>query len=239
MLQLSRVIGHRGVAGVAPENTLDAMQKAHELGIEWVEFDVMLTKNHEVVVFHDMVLDRTTNGKGKVLESNYEDIAKLDAGEWFDKNFSGAHVPTFSEILQFIKKLNIKINVEIKSPPGTERRVAEKVINLLEEHWPSDISPPLLSSFSVACLTEIRRLNSDIWIGLVMSSWQPKWQQAVDGINAQSVHLNYKALTVERVREIKKTGRAVLAYTVNDSEIAQQLFEWGVTAVFSDFPNQI
>ena len=239
MLQLSRVIGHRGVAGLAPENTLNAMQKAYELGVEWVEFDVMLTKNGEAIVIHDITLDRTTNGTGNVAEVNYEDIAKLDAGEWFAKEFSGAHVPTFSEILQFIKKLGIKINVEIKPTPGAEIKTAQKVLTLLEEHWPSNISPPLISSFSIASLLEVRRLNADVWIGLAIHGWQSNWQRAADEIDAQSIHAHYKMLNAKRIQEVKQTGRAVLAHTVNDSDIAKQLFEWGVTAIFSDFPNKI
>ena len=77
-LKLPKIIGHRGCAGYAPENTLEAIHTAADMGIEWVELDVKITKDEVPVIFHDETLDRTTNGSGNIAERTYEEIQELD-----------------------------------------------------------------------------------------------------------------------------------------------------------------
>ena len=154
-LQPERVIGHRGACGYAPENTLASMAKAHALGVEWVEFDVMLAACGTPIVIHHETLHRTTNGKGNVAKIPYQHIALLDAGAWFGKEFAGQRIPTFSELLQYVSQLKLNVNVEIKPTAGKEIATAEAVINLLKQYWPCDISPPLVSSFSILNSSEL------------------------------------------------------------------------------------
>jgi glycerophosphoryl diester phosphodiesterase len=99
-LQFDKVIGHRGACGYAPENTLSSMNKAFELGLKWVEFDVMLTKTGEPIIFHDFTLERTTNGFGKVAETELAAIRDLDCGSWFSEKSQAERIPTLKELLQ-------------------------------------------------------------------------------------------------------------------------------------------
>ena len=78
------VIGHRGACGHAPENTLVSFRRAAALGVRWVEFDVRLSRDREVVVLHDEGLERTTNGGGLVAEKDWAELQALDAGAWYD-----------------------------------------------------------------------------------------------------------------------------------------------------------
>ena len=88
MIKLPRVIGHRGACEYAPENTLASMTRAHELGVEWVEFDVCLTKDGQAVILHDPTVNRTTNGRGAIDELTYQQVRTLDAGAWFSEEFA-------------------------------------------------------------------------------------------------------------------------------------------------------
>ena len=101
------VIAHRGASSYAPENTLAAVDKAAELGVEWVENDVQRTKDGELVVIHDDNLKRTTDAEDvfpgrspwKVKDFTAAEIARLDAGSWIGPEFVGARVPTHQQFL--------------------------------------------------------------------------------------------------------------------------------------------
>lgn len=97
-----KVIGHRSNTFEAPENTLAAMERAVQLGVDILEMDVRETKDGELVILHDETVDRTTNGKGYVKDLTLAEIKKLDAGGWFSSKFAGEKVPTLREALQFI-----------------------------------------------------------------------------------------------------------------------------------------
>ena len=91
-----------------------SIQKAAHLGISWVEFDVKLTCDHELVLIHDSYLNRTTNGNGPVAEHSLETLKKLDAGSWFGPEFIGETIPTLSQALNTAKKLGLNCNIELK-----------------------------------------------------------------------------------------------------------------------------
>src|SRR5689334_3842717 len=101
MIQLNpfpRIFAHRGSSQIAPENTLIAMRKAQQLGAQWVEFDVMLSRDGETIIFHDKLLDRTSSGVGPVYKFNYAQLKEFDAGSWFDKQYHQERIPTFYEM---------------------------------------------------------------------------------------------------------------------------------------------
>jgi glycerophosphoryl diester phosphodiesterase len=233
-LFLPKVIGHRGICAYAPENTLASLEKAAELGIAWIEFDVMLTQDGEAIVFHDETLNRTTNGKGLIAETTLAEIATLEAGAWFSPAFSGEKVPTFVSYLKKAAALNLGINVEIKPTAGTDADTAKKVVELLRQYWPNTAPSPLISSFSVAALTAARALDKNFQLGLLLDSWLDDWQKICAELQCVSLHMDHTLLSIEKVQQLKRWVNYVLAYTVNNSARAEQLFAMGVDAVFSD-----
>src|SRR3990167_8500261 len=98
MRSIDKVIGHRGAAGLAPENTLAAFQRAADLGCRCIEFDVMLSADGIPLVIHDTSLDRTTNGRGEVGFSTAEYIESLDAGRWFARRYTGEKIPRYEAV---------------------------------------------------------------------------------------------------------------------------------------------
>lgn len=122
------IIAHRGASKYTPENTFAAFRKAKELGINWVEFDVMLTADGEVVVIHDETLERTTNGTGAVIAQAYSYLRTLDAGSWFDPSFANEKIPTLREVIKLLNELDMFANIEIKAQSGNEETTAKKSI---------------------------------------------------------------------------------------------------------------
>ncbi|KIW69255.1 hypothetical protein PV04_05140 [Phialophora macrospora] len=114
--QTIQIAGHRGHSAGAPENTLAAFRKARELGGEGVicETDLALTKDGELILFHDETVDRTTDGHGLVRNMTYKEIAALDAGRWFDEAFAGERVPLLRDALHLARELGVVYQLELK-----------------------------------------------------------------------------------------------------------------------------
>ncbi|MEW5822068.1 MAG: glycerophosphodiester phosphodiesterase family protein, partial [Cyanobacteriota bacterium] len=125
------IIAHRGFSAQAPENTIAAFDAAIKSGVPFIELDVTLTKDGELIIIHDDTLDRTTNGKGLVSEFTLEELKKLDAGEWFCREFKGEQLPTLSEVLDRYGN-KIAINIEIKSQNDPDTPIVDKVVEMVK-----------------------------------------------------------------------------------------------------------
>jgi glycerophosphoryl diester phosphodiesterase len=230
------IIGHRGACGYAPENTEVSFRSAQELGVKWVEFDVMLGKCGEAVVIHDTTVDRTTNGKGPVIDYSLAELQQLDAGEWFDKNFRGEKIPRFIDVMKFLQQYGMHAVIEMKPYPGYEKQTAETIFKLLTNSF--NLTQQIVSSFSLPSLQRARVLSSDVHLGLGVHEWNFNWEGVARDLHCQSIHINHKILTPEKILTIKSNGFEVFAYTVNDLSRAKELFSWGVDAIFSDYPDK-
>src|ERR1700753_901417 len=111
---LPPVIAHRGISLEAPENTLAALKLAAKSGAQWVEFDVKLTRDGVPILMHDETLDRTTDGSGKVADTDWADIQKLDAGSKFDGRFRGEKIPHLAEALRCMLDAGLRPMIELK-----------------------------------------------------------------------------------------------------------------------------
>ena len=134
ILNLPKIIGHRGVKDIAPENTILSINKAIEHNLEWIEIDVKVSKDNIPFLLHDDLLDRTTSGKGYPFKYNIEDIQKLDAGSWFDSKLSYLYPPTLKEILDVCSKKNIGVNIELKPNKEKEKVNVEAISNLIQNN---------------------------------------------------------------------------------------------------------
>lgn len=233
---LPTVIGHRGAAAVAPENTLPSFRAAAAAGARWVEFDAKLTRDGVVVVMHDERLDRTTSGSGDVARHTAAEIAALDAGAWFGPGFAGTKVPTLSETIATLSELGLGANIEIKPCPGRGAETAAAVVAILAKAWPAQRPVPLLSSFDRDALATARAAAPDLPIGLLSSRLPPDWREAAAHYGCASINLDQKHVTDADIAAVRAAGLAVLVYTVNDPARARQLTQAGATAVFTDDP---
>lgn len=239
-----RVIGHRGAAQAAPENTLEGFIEAKAQGISWVEFDAKLTADNAVILLHDDIVDRTTNGTGFAAQMPLAALQALDAGSWFGPAWAGSRIPTLAETIACLERLELGCNVEIKPCPGRDRETTRGVIDELRRVWPQGKPLPLVSSFSYDSLLEARRLNeaqpgAGFPLGLLLEDAPADWLALAQGIGAVSIHCWHETLTEGWARAIKQAGYLLLVYTVNDMNLAHRLFAWGADAVFTDVPGRL
>ncbi|MDG3440292.1 glycerophosphoryl diester phosphodiesterase [Nitrospirillum amazonense] len=234
---LPRLIGHRGAARHAPENTLSGIRMAATQGAKWVEVDVKLTADLVPVLMHDDDLDRTTDGKGPAKNLTLDALRQLDAGSWFSPAFRGEKVPTLVEVIQLVLALNLGLNLEIKPCPGREEETAGVALTLAYSLWPDDRPPPLVSSFADASLDMARQVVPRWPLGYLIDRRPANWRQRVEQLNVSTINVNARREDAASIREYKSTGRPVLAYTVNTVPMAREVLGWGVSSVFTDTPS--
>jgi glycerophosphoryl diester phosphodiesterase len=237
---LPPVIGHRGAAASAPENTLAALRRACALGCRWVEFDVRLTADGEPILLHDARLERTTNGTGRAAALTLAAIRRHDAGSWFAPDFVGERVPTLKEALALLGELGLGANIELKAERhDCARRTGERVGAVIAGSWPSSLPPPLVSSFLPHALSGLRAAAPELARGLLFRTIPKNWPIIAQRLDCATIHADQRFLHPTSVAEIRRLGYSLLAYTVNDAARARSLFDWGVTAVFSDRPDVV
>ncbi len=236
---LPPVIGHRGAAGCAPENTLAGVVRAKALGCRWVEFDVRLSADGVPIVLHDDRLDRTTDGRGRVSALSLAVIRRCDAGAGFDLTFAGERVPTLDEMIGLLGELGLGANVELKAEPGRAAETGAVVADRLARRWPSHLPAPLVSSFSPEALSAARDHAPQFPRGLLVGAVPGDWRARAEMLGCVSIHADHRRLDPAIVAEIRQSGYAVLAYTVNRPAQAHRLLSWGVASVFSDVPHII
>lgn len=240
MLALPRVMGHRGAAALAPENTLAGLRRAAAVGVSWVEFDVMLTGDSIPVLFHDDKLKRTTGRRALMVDTPYDVVRTLDAGSWFGPEFAGEPVPTLAAALSLVRELGLRANIEIKPTLGRDRETAVAVAELIAECWPpisSQVPPPLLSSFSRDALAIMQARVPELPRAFLARRLPRDWVSAARALACSTLHVAGWWLTAKRVTRIKAAGYGLASFTINDIAQARTLIGWGVDCIVTDTPD--
>lgn len=238
-LVLPKVIGHRGMPKRTPENSLAGFKAASGFGVPWVELDVQLSRDLVPMVFHDWSLERTSNGSGVLIEQDAAYLQGLDVGSWFAAEFADQRLPSFALVLDLLIELGLGLNIEIKAKDEHAALTAEKALAQALSQWPKDRPPPLVTSFSREALRAAQRCAPDWPRGFVMDIWLPDWREVARDFACSTLHVGAKALTAETIAEAKKMGLSVLGYVVDDPALAHQLWDWGVSSLFSDRAEQL
>ena len=237
---LGRIIGHRGAAGYAPENTLASVRRAAALGVHWVEVDAKLSAGGHAILMHDDTLERTTNGRGPVSEASLADLAGFDAGGWFGPEFAGERVPSLDQFLDACTELGLRANIEIKPGPGEDAETAHAVAAVLAARNFADAALPLVSSASLRALDAFLETANEFPCGAIFFGPVPDDAVLVElKGRAVSIHAAASSTTKADVERAKAHGFAVLVFTVNDPDDAARFFGWGVDALFSDYPDRL
>lgn len=238
-LLLPTVIGHRGAARYAPENTLAGLHTAADMGLEWVEVDIMLTRDGVPILFHDEKLNRTSSGAGLVADMDWKDIQELDAGSWFGDSFIGEPIPGLEQAIEVMISRGLCVNLEIKPCPGREKETAEVMLDLATRIWPEDRPQPLISSFQHVSLETALDLAPGWPRGYLVDNRPDNWLEMVEYLEASSINFNGRKASRTEVEDYIETGKPVAAYTINEPMRAQELRRWGVDCFFSDVPDVI
>lgn len=235
-----KIVAHRGGGMLAPENTLAAMRCGLAHGFHAVEFDVMLSSDSIPVLMHDPEFGRTVRGSGRVCDATASELAAMDAGSWFGKDFAAEPVPAYEQVVDFCKKNNIWMNVEIKPAPGLDAQTGQVVAEWTQRLFAAEIargdtaSLPLFSSFSFEALRSAMAGAPGVPRGLLVSAVPSDWLARLRALEAVALHTDHRNLTQDQVRAIKDAGYGVFCYTVNSAARAKELLAWGVDAFCTD-----
>ncbi len=238
MLDLPRIIGHRGAAASAPENTLAGIQRAHALGCRWVEVDAKLSFDNVALLMHDDRLERTTDGSGSVADRTLAELKRLDAGRWKGPEFRGEPIPTLVEAIELMARLGMGANIEIKSCPGREGETGRRVALELRRSWPRGRGL-LVSSFSPAALEAARAAAPELPRGLLVEVPPSDWPTTARRLGCISLNPWHEHAEPETIETARQLGLKLVVYTVNDPDRARALIGAGVDAVISDVPEKL
>lgn len=238
-----QIIAHRGAPTFAPENTLPAIRKALEIGVDMIEIDVHQTKDGVLVLMHDEKVDKTTDGSGNIKDMTFDDIRSLDAGFWFDPVFAGTKVPALEEVFRVMDDTT-KLLIEIKkgSPyyPGIEDRVL-RIITMYAFEERVEIK-----SFARSVVEYIRERAPNIPIGKSFAFRIPLFRIIIDrGFRWGSVynyevdflHSHWLTTTQALVRRARDEGFGLYAWDVNTEGRMRRLVTMGVDAIETDYPH--
>ncbi|MBM4204177.1 MAG: glycerophosphodiester phosphodiesterase [Gammaproteobacteria bacterium] len=219
------VIGHRGAAGLLPENTLPSFKEAHRYGARVFELDVYCVEGC-LLVIHDDTVDRTTNGTGAVMSLPLSTLRALDAG-------GGAAIPTLEEVFDWLPD-DSALNIELKGP-GTGRPVA----GLLRQQRSLLTERCMVSSFDHRALLRFREMEDmdRVLVAPLYHQWRDTWTEQVKRLQTLWLNLNHLLVSQKRINAIRSEGVQVLAYTVNTRARAEELQSMGVRGIFTDRPD--
>jgi len=233
-LQPPVIFAHRGASKYAPENTMAAFNLAVQHGAPAIELDVMLTKDQIPIVIHDFLLDRTTNGTGRVDEHLYHWINDLDAGSYFSPEFSGEKIPLLSQVLEAFHH-NLLINIELKNYHATRDALVERTVEIVEK---LSMEPFILfSSFLPRNLVRVRQLIPHAKVALLCSQGifpELCTSRIFFNISREYIHPVESIISKKFVKKEHGRNRRINAWTVNDPDRMLELISWGVDGIITD-----
>ena len=223
------IFAHRGASHYAPENTLAAFEIALQQQADGIELDVQLTADDQVVVIHDALLNRTTDGSGKVSQQTLKEIRQWDAGE-------GLKIPTLEEVLALIGDQAI-LNIELKRSSRKADQLPKVIIDLIQKYGLAH--SVLLSSFDPYLLLCSRQVMPEIRLGILYSpglAGHLKNNMYSPRIQPYSLHPHYSLVTPHLLESARERGQVVYAWTVNKPKKMRKLFAMGIDGIITDDP---
>ncbi|MFJ7471109.1 glycerophosphodiester phosphodiesterase family protein [Peribacillus frigoritolerans] len=224
------IIAHRGDSSEAPEHTMPAYEKAIESGADYIEIDLMMTKDGKLVAMHDETVDRTTNGKGKVSDYTLEQLKDLDAGSWFSDEYKGEKILSLQEIVDRFEK-GTQYYIETK-----ETGMEEKLLDILSKR--NLLDNVVIQSFSSESLMRIHKINKEIpLIQLCESVDVPYLKENEINQYANGIGLNARLVNGAFVERMHAANLVVHTFFNKDKEKNQidDVVSYGVDGVFTDY----
>lgn len=240
--RLPLIIGHRGAARDAPENTLESFHLAWEQGADGIEADFRLTGDGRIVAMHDATTVRTTGAALTIAASRLQDLQRLDAGSWKGPGWSGARIPTLEEVLAAMPQ-DGWFFIEIKSGPEIIPPLTRLL--LASGHSPERIR---LLAFSAPLLALLKQQLPDwrtCWLSnyrhnLLNNSWHPSRPEVLASLHhcgADGLASANRAILDEELVEMMRKGNKELhAWTVDRLPAAERLCALGIDAIMTNRP---
>ena len=224
------IVAHRGYSSVFPENTLASFAGALDIGVDYIELDVQLSRDGQVIVMHDDSLKRTTGVDGSPTEFTVEELAGLDAGSWFDASFAGEKIPTLEEALNLIRDTECGVYLELKDIGETEGFV-ESVLEVAEKCGMTQRC--LFASFQYDYLARLKELDGNLATLYNTSSGKTSLPEEFP---ADYYGLNLDTIRQETVKAIHEAGKQAFVWTVNTPSQMTNVQAMGIDGIVTNDP---
>ena len=231
------IIAHRGASAYYPENTLVSFEKPILMGADMIELDVQLTKDREVVVFHDKKIMRCTNGKGRIADYTLIQLQVLDAGSWFGKKYEATRIPRLMEALSLCRD-KIAVNIEIKTEAVTDEvagGIEELCLKIAEQSGMRDHI--VFSSFDPRAIKHLRQIDSKASVAVLFEkrhygSTLPS--DIIESLEADAFNCSQRELNSKWLSNLKLNNIPTNIYTVNDEKNMKRLIKMGISGIFTN-----
>ncbi len=236
-MKIPWLIAHRGLSADYPENTLPAFEKALELPVNAIEFDVHPTKDGELVITHDDTLERCSNGSGRVADHTFAELRKLDFGSWKGPQFAGTRIPTLCEVLDLVeaKRPELYLCVELKE---NDCRCAREVIRELERR--RRIGNCSIISFHPQMLFYVKGMNEGVFAHGFLDAETidlPQNRELLKLIGR--VGIFREKMSRELTARFRDLGIEVDSWAADNEAELDRMLQAGVDTVTSNAPNRI
>lgn len=222
------VTAHRGASALYPENTMAAFEGAWELGADWVELDVQQSRDGQIFVLHDNNFKRTAGVNRNTWELTYAEISRLGAGRWFSKEFEGERIPLLSEVIEWAKEKNMRLNIELK-PTGHETEFEKCVVDIIQQE--EFEGQCVITSQAYYVLEKVKELEEDIPTVYVMSLAYGKINRLTA---ADAFSIEAGSATETMVSRIHNAGKQIYVWTVNSKRKIQRMLHLNVDNIITD-----
>jgi glycerophosphoryl diester phosphodiesterase len=223
------VVGHRGAMGYCPENTLVSFERGLELGADWIELDVHLSRDGALIVIHDETLDRTTNGHGLVRDHTLAELRALDAGD-------GQRLQTLDQVLHWAHQKDTILDIEIKNAPIFYDGISEAVVGAVKKA--RMVERVIVISFDHASVKRVKEIAPEIATGVLYAC------RPIDGgvslasaTGADAVLPHWAYVTADDVARAHAAGLSVAPWATSDPRALKHLVQCGVDAIGTNHPD--
>lgn len=227
------VIAHRGASTYAPENTFAAFDLALDLGARHLELDVQQSSDGHLVIIHDDLLNRTTNGHGPVWQHTLAELQALDAGAWFDRKFTGERIPTLEAVLQrYAGRAHLHVEIKGKSE-GLSERTADRIRAL---NWTQAVT---MTSFQKDKLEALRAYAPELPAGWLLRTLDDEVISEAQRMGITQLCPKADSVTPAIVTKLRSAGFNVRAWGVSDEALMRRVADAGVDGMTVNFPDQL
>ncbi|TVY00442.1 glycerophosphodiester phosphodiesterase [Cohnella terricola] len=214
-------VAHRGFSGKAPENTMAAFRMAlNEPYVCWMELDVHLSRDDVPVVIHDATLNRTTSGRGRVIDFTAEELGNLDAGSWFDRSFANECIPTLESVLRLTAG-RCRLNIELKGNDADYDRLARRTIEVLRAFGMEN--EHVVTSFQPDILRAVRQYSRSLRIGLIIDERPVNLVDRLIALDCSYLSIGFRHIDEKLLKQASKAYIEVMAWTVNSTSDLRRL----------------
>lgn len=232
---MSLNFGHRGFSGKYPENTMLSFEKCVEVGADGIELDVHLTKDGQVVIIHDELLDRTTDHKGLVMDHTLAELKEMDASADFVGVYGKNEIPTLDEYLDFVKDKPVITNIELKTGIIPYPGIEQKTLDLIDKYHLRD--KIIISSFNHYSVVRMKELAPDMKYGLLEDSRIVEMAAYAKRLGVDYLHPLFYTIDEQYLKEAAENNLGINAWTVNSEEDIRKMIRIGIHGIIGNNPD--